>query len=156
MNIEQTLQTIKDELEIKNLVGKFSDAANRRDHEAFGNLWTADATWQVLEPFPFHAEGAENIREKFREMLAHFEMFAQMTHAGTVEISGDVAATGRWTVQEMVKGKNGALFQNNVAMYADEMRKVDGKWMFARRVYHYIYFDDRELPGQVFSLPDDL
>lgn len=155
MNIEQTLQAIKDELEIKNLVGKFSDAANRRDDEIFGDLWTVDAVWRVLEPFPFHAEGAENIREKFREMLAQFEMFSQMTHAGTVEISGDTAI-GRWTVQEILKGKDGRLFQNNVAMYADEMRKVDGKWLFASRTYHYIYFDDQELPGKAFSLPEDL
>lgn len=146
------LQNIKDELEIRNLAARFSDAANRRDFDAFGKLWTEDARWEVLEPFPFYATGAENIARKFREMLDHFEMFAQMTHTGIVEISGEKAVS-RWTVQEMLKGKDGKTFQNNAAMYDDRLEKVGGKWLFARRTYHYIYFDESELPGKAFALP---
>lgn len=155
MTVEQNIQAIKDELEIRNLAGRFSDAANRRDFDAFGELWTKDAKWQVLDPFPFHAEGAETIKTKIAEMIEMFEMFTQMTHAGVVEINGDTAV-GRWTVQEMLKGKDGKTFQNNVAMYDDEMKRVDGKWLFARRTYHYIYFDESELRGRAFALPTDL
>ena len=145
-------QVFKDELKIRNLVGKFSDSANRRDFEAFGKLWTDDGKWRVLDPFPFHAEGAANIAQKFQEMLGQFEMFVQMTHEGVVEINGDTAKT-RWTVQEMVKGKDGNTFQNNVGMYDDELKKVDGKWLFASRTYHYIYFDESELRGKGYQLP---
>ena len=74
MNIEQEIQTIKDELEIRNLAGRFSDAANRRDFAAFGKLWTTDGKWQVLEPFPFHAEGAANIQSKIGEMIGQFRV----------------------------------------------------------------------------------
>ena len=155
MTNEQDLSNIKDELEIKNLAARFSDAANRRDSEAFGKLWTKNAEWRVLEPFPFHAEGAENIARKFREMLNHFEMFAQMTHTGLVEISGEKAVS-RWTVQEMLKGKDGKIFQNNVAMYTDELEKTNGEWLFASRTYHYIYFDESELRGRAFALPAEL
>ncbi len=154
MNIEEEIQAIKDELAIRNLAGLFSDAANRRDFQAFGKLWTDDGQWRVLDPFPFHAEGAANIAQKFEEMIGHFEMFAQMTHAGTVQIAGDTA-TGRWTVQEMVKGKDGTTFQNNVAMYDDRLQRVNGQWLFASRTYHYIYFDESKLPGRSFALPSD-
>ena len=154
MNIEQEIQAVKDELEIRNLAGRFSDAANRRDFAAFGKLWTTDGKWQVLDPFPFHAEGAANIQSKIGEMIGQFELFVQMTHEGVVELNGETA-TGRWTVQEMVKSKDGKIFQNNVAMYDDKLEKQNGKWLFASRIYHYIYFDESELKGKAFALPED-
>ena len=82
-------------------------------------------------------------------------MFAQMTHTGVVELSGERAAS-RWTVQEMLKGKDGKIFQNNVAMYTDELEKTNGEWLFASRTYHYIYFDESELRGRAFALPAEL
>lgn len=44
------LRAIKDEVEIRALADRFSDAANRMDGAAFQELWAKQAVWKIGAP----------------------------------------------------------------------------------------------------------
>jgi uncharacterized protein (TIGR02246 family) len=149
---ERRLQAIEDELAVRALAAMFSDTANRRDFAGFAALWAPDGEWVVNDPFPFSARGAENIGATVEKMLGIWELFIQMTHSGVVMLDGD-RASARWVVQELARSKDGAQFQNNVAIYDDRLARIDGRWLFTRRSYHYLYFDESTLSGRAFVPP---
>ena len=153
--LQTHLQLITDELAVRDLTARFSDACNTRNIEAFRRLWLADGVWEIGEPLPARAEGIEKIVKMLENLLNAWEFFVQMTHTGIVRISGDMA-TARWTVQETARQPKATGFYNNFALYEDKLVRVEGNWYFAERRYEYIYLDDAALHGKSFAPASEL
>ena len=95
-----TLQAIKDEMEIRALADKFSDAANRVDGAAFQSLWATNGVWEIGPPVNIVFEGKENMASSVTRMLSLWDFFVQLTGPAVIDIQGE-RATARCYVNEI-------------------------------------------------------
>ncbi len=148
----KSLQLVKDELEIRALAEKFSDAANRKDGEAFQSLWAKDAVWKIGAPINMEFKGKEKMGESVTHMLGLWDFFVQLSGPGVVTISGD-KATARFYVNEIARKADDKSGNYNLSMYQDELIKENGKWVFLKRSYNTIYQEAPNYKGLVQQLP---
>jgi hypothetical protein len=140
-----------DEMAIRSLADKFSDAANRRDGEMFQSLWASDGEWIIGEPINRHFSGKVHMGESLLHMLDLWDFFVQLTGPGVVMIEGK-EAFARFYVNETARGKDGK-GNYNLSMYEDELMKEEGRWFFRKRIYHTIYQDFPDYRGMVIKIP---
>ena len=157
-SFEQTIERLAIDAEIRDVAARFSDAVNRRDPDAFGDLFADDGVWEIGKPFPSRAAGRQNVITMFKNLRAPWDFFFQMTHSGVIDVAADrQTATARWEIQEMARTPDGSQSYNNVAMYYDRLvRTADGSWRFAERRYHYVWVSSADLGGRSIPRPDDL
>lgn len=154
MTIEERLQRLEDEAEIRALVAQFADACTRADYESFGKVWSESGKWAIHDPFPLSSQGRKAIVNMMAGLREGREFFVQFPHSGVITIAGD-KATARWIMHEASKGP-GETYYNNYGLYTDALIKNEGKWEFAQRDYYYMYLDTGILPGDAFTLPPGL
>jgi uncharacterized protein (TIGR02246 family) len=157
-SFEQTIERLAIDAEIRDLAARFSDAVNRRDPDAFGDLFADDGVWEIGEPFASRAAGRQNVTTMFKNLWAPWDFFFQMTHSGVIDVAADrQTATARWEIQEIARTPDGSQSYDNVAMYYDRLvRTPDGSWRFAERRYHYVWVSSADLGGRSIPRPDDL
>jgi SnoaL-like domain len=141
---------ITDELAIRNLAERFSDAANRKDGDAFQALWAKEGKWIIGAPINMEFAGKENMGSSVTHMLGLWDFFVQLSGPGVVILQGD-SAKARFYVNEVARGKDGK-GNYNLSMYEDSLVKIDGQWYYKKRVYHTIYQDAPVYKGLVQSL----
>ncbi len=147
---------LRDESDIRELAGRFSDAVNRRDLELFRTLWTQDGVWDIKAPMNVRVTGPDAIVSAVSRLLGGWAFFVQSTHLGTVTVNGDVA-TARFTMNEIGRPLSGGGGHFNYGLYADALRRTPEGWKFTKRVYHFLYLDASTLTGDGGPpLPDDL
>ena len=125
--------------DLADLLARFDDAAIRDDRAAFGDLWTADAVWEIGPPVPLRAAGRKAIVAALGQFHAVNEFFFRLTARPVVELDGDRATLRSPTVELARRG--GRAGYANVAVYHDEARREGGAWRFARRRYQYLWVD---------------
>ena len=157
-SFHETIERLAIDADIRDVAARFSDAVNRRDPDAFGDLFADDGAWEIGEPFPGRAAGRENVITMFKNLRAPWDFFFQMTHSGVIDVAADrQTATARWEIQEMARTPDGSQSYNNVAMYYDRLvRTAHGSWRFAERRYHYVWVSSADLGGRSIPRPDDL
>src|SRR5262245_32288676 len=128
---------LEDEAEIRKLVARFADAATRADKAAFAATWAPDARFEIKEPLASSARGSAAIMTMFSKLRDDKLFFVQFVHSGVIDVDAD-RATARWITHEVGRG-HGEVYYRNYGIFADKLQKVDGQWLFAERVYHYIY-----------------
>jgi ketosteroid isomerase-like protein len=146
------LQLVKDELEIRALADKFSDAANRKDGNQFQSLWAKDAIWKIGPPINMEFKGKENMGASVIHMLGLWDFFVQLSGPGVVTINGDKAAA-RFYVNEIARKTDDKSGNYNLSMYEDELVKENDKWVFIKRTYNTIYQEAPQYKGLVQVLP---
>lgn len=150
--IEERLQILEDEAEIRSIVARFADACVLEDYEAVKLLWAHDGVWSIHEPFNINAKGIEKIDELGKELRSGKIFFGQFVHSGVIKLDGD-KAKARWIMGETAQGQAEGQYYNNYAIYQDTMEKIDGKWFFKTRDYHYLWLDTEAFNGKGFTLP---
>ncbi len=80
-----SIQLVKDELEIRALAEKFSDAANRKDSALFQSLWAKEAVWSIGPPINVEFKGKENMGSSVTRMLGLWDFFVQLSGPGVVK-----------------------------------------------------------------------
>jgi len=148
-NLSKRLRALEDELSIRNLATRFTDAVNERDFDAFRQLWVDDAVWEIGPSLTVKAEGVEAIMEMLARLLKPKIMFIQLTHSGVVTFTGEDSATARFTERERGKGLHD--YYENLAVYRDEFARGPNGWRFKRRYYQYRYLDTSAFPGDVYA-----
>ena len=146
------LLQVKDELEIRSLADKFSDAANRKDGDLFQSLWAEDGVWKIGAPINLEFKGKENMGSSVVHMLGLWDFFVQLSGPGVVYINGD-KATARFYVNEIARKADDKTGNYNLSMYEDELIKENGKWVFQQRIYNTIYQEAPNYIGVVQQLP---
>jgi uncharacterized protein (TIGR02246 family) len=148
-DLERRLKMVEDELAIRNLAARFTDAVNERDAGAFRRVWTEDAVWEIGPPRGALAEGLDAIVEMFVRLLQPETLFIQLTHSGMIDFTGPDSATARFTERERGKGQND--YYENLAIYRDELVRTANGWRFEARVYEYRYLDTSAFSGEIFT-----
>lgn len=148
--ITRRLRTVEDDLAIRDLCARFSDAVNERDLAAFARLWTLHAVWEVGAPAPMRAHGIDAIVEMLRRVLSTKPSFVQMTHSAVIDFDSIDAASVR--VGEREFGRLTVGPYQNLAVYDDRVVRTSGGWRFDKRVYRYRHLDESLEPGRVFPI----
>ena len=147
--LEERLQAAEDELSIRNLAARYSDAVNQRDLVAFRQLWTGDAVWEIGAPLQASAHGIDEIAGLLRRLLQAEKYFIQMTHSGVIEIRGD-RATARFVEAE--RGRGESTYYDCLAVYEDVLVREAEGWRFAKRSYQYRFLDQSPFGGEAFPV----
>jgi hypothetical protein len=136
-----------DELAIRDLVVRFSDAVTRGDWDQFEAVFAPDAVWEESAPFANRYVGAREIRELVARSTAGVDVYVQMPHGTVVtRLDGD-----RATATTTIHGVSvvGDLHVLNFAIYYDELVRTDAGWRFRHRWLQNVYVAHGPRTGQV-------
>ncbi len=141
-----TTAEVADELAIRALAQRFSDAVNRRDAAALAALFAPDGRWDV--PGVTETVGPEAIGAAFDALMVHFAFLVQVLHSGVVELDG-VRASARWYLTEHARDHEGggSLF---IGYYEDDLAFDGADWHFASRRFRFLYRGRDDLPGRAY------
>jgi hypothetical protein len=142
------MTTADDELAVRNLVARYSDAVCRRDPAAWASTWAADCTWDLGGGRV--VRGRQAALELWTSALGKYPWVAQLAPTGTVEITGGTGR-GSWWVLELNHLQDGA-GTLHLGHYDDEYRRTDEGWQFAFRRFTMVYRGPLD-PGTVVPLP---
>lgn len=123
--------SIEDRLAVRELFDAYADASSRMDRIAFLACWTEDASWWTHY---FDVSGKAAIAATYDGLMGNVETVSFIGQLGACEIDGDRAICRSHALERLVF-KEGAGNHRLTGCYEDELRKVDGQWRFARRVY---------------------
>lgn len=149
-NTSSALTAFVDRGEIRELIERAHDAVNHRDFEALGALYTEDGVWEVAPPFNRHFIGPRDISAGIAESVGRLEVLVQSCSSIVIDLQDATHATARTSMAEFGRFRDGKSM-NVAGTYFETLRKVDGKWRFAHRVFRVRYADDLPVPGQVFE-----
>jgi ketosteroid isomerase-like protein len=136
-----------DELAIRDLVVRFSDAVTRGDWDQFEAVFTPDAVWEESEPFAGKLVGARTIRESVAASLDAVDLYVQLPHDTTVTALDGPRASAVTTIQG-VSGVGGQ-FVVNFGIYTDELVRTAAGWQFRHRFLQNIYAEFGALAGHI-------
>ena len=122
------LTTVADTLKIQQVYARYSDAIMRNDAETFASCWSDDGYWLLLGN---EYRGKEAIVEAYSNSVGGTDFIMHLAISPLVSIHGDKARV-RSQVQEIIHFTSGGsmIILGN---YNDELRKVDGQWLFVDR-----------------------
>jgi uncharacterized protein (TIGR02246 family) len=124
--------TLEDRVAIDDLFAHYAWAVDTGDVEAFVALFTPDAV--LLDPNGRFDEGNGG-PTAFLELMRANPTFPGRQHwVGQLVLDGDTErCTARSFAIVPALHRTGATNVHLVAWYEDELRKVDGRWLFAQR-----------------------
>lgn len=134
-SIEERLDELEAEREIRELLIQYAMRLDRRDHAGYAELFARDGEWSGMMG---QARGPQAIREMLERGFgptppgfANTQDFHLMTNI-VVTIDGDRArASSRVTYY--VRGPDNAPHASRAGRYEDELVREDGRWRFYRR-----------------------
>lgn len=127
-------QNVENELAVRNLLSRYSDAVWRIDGDAFARTWAEDGHWNILG-MPF--TGRQTIVDKWHEFMAQIVRNMQIIHGEILDIGTD-SGTGRVYVNEIMTGADGVT-KVSMGTYDDTYVRIDGSWFFQSRKFTLIY-----------------
>jgi uncharacterized protein (TIGR02246 family) len=143
-------KAVRDELDIRDLTARFTDAVNRRDPEAVGRTFTEDGEW-VVPGVPVSV-GPQAAAKQIDGLLRNFPRLVQLLHSGHVDVDGEVA-TATWYLTENATDGTSAAF-TFVGVYRDELRRGADGWRFTRREFSFLRRDKSELQAKWYAHPE--
>lgn len=141
--------SVHDYIEIHRLANRYADAVVHRNGERWSQCWTHDAIWSLGGSHS--VEGRAKILEFWYGAMKGMEAVVQQVHSGDAWHESDDTdeAMGRWAVSERFATSSGARGLL-LAQYEDSYRRVDGTWLFARRILKTQYRGPANLDGGEF------
>ncbi|MDE0952475.1 MAG: nuclear transport factor 2 family protein [Halioglobus sp.] len=136
------MNSLEDELALRNLMARYSDAVNRVDADAWIATWAEDAVWNLLgNP----VSGKDNILALWKQMMSSFEFALMLPSTCLFEVDGDTAS-GHWYLTEYTRDPEGAA-STVLSRYTDTYTRKEGQWLFQSRDYSFIYNGPADLSG---------
>jgi len=140
-----------DELAIRSLVARYSDAVARRDTTDWAATWAPDGVWQIMGRA---VEGREEVTALWSKLMGGLSFVLQLPNAGLIELDGD-RAKGRWYITEHGKMENGTALLT-LGVYHDEYVRGPTGWSFQRRRFDVLHMGPPDLSGQIVPFPKDV
>ena len=150
LTIEQRLQRLEDDAAIRDLVARFADTTTRDDNEGFAALWVPNATFIINKPISMSATGTVEILAMLRKLREGRDFFVQFVNSGVLDIQEN-HASARWILHESAKGPD-EHYYTPYGLFFDELEKIDGKWLFTRRSFEYLFLDLSPFSGDAYQL----
>jgi len=136
------MNALEDELALRNLMGRYADAVNRRDADAWVATWSPDGVWNLLgNP----VSGRDNILALWQQMMGSFEFALMLPSSCLFQVNGD-SASGHWYLHEYTRDLQGTA-TTVLSRYLDTYVKQGGQWLFRSRHYSFIYNGPADLSG---------
>ena len=142
---------VEDELAIRSLVTRYSDAVARRDEADWAATWAADGEWRVLGR---SVQGREEVTALWSKLMGGLSFVLQLPNAGLIELDGD-RAKGRWYITEHGKLEDGTALLT-LGVYHDEYTRGADGWRFRRRRFDVLHMGPPDLTGQIVPFPEDV
>jgi len=127
---------LTDQLEIRELTARFTDAVNRRAPRELAALFAEDGEWHV--PGVPVARGREEIANLLGGLLRNFDRLIQLTHSGHVEVDGE-GATATWYLSEIAASSASGKAFTFVGVYRDQLLRTAEGWRFGQRAFDFLY-----------------
>lgn len=143
MPTQPDLQHIADELAIRDVISRFTDAVNRNDPAALGALFTEDGVWVI--PGMETTTGQEAAAARIAQLRSAFVHLTQLLHSGHVDLDGDTATATWYLTEQASDGESSFAFTGT---YSDQLRHTDVGWRFVRREFAFLYRGRADLPGK--------
>jgi ketosteroid isomerase-like protein len=140
-----TTSGFEDRLAIRELIDRWSDSVNEQDWAQLATCFIEDGVWGVGPPFNFTFRGNKTIVEHVSSKVSEQEYVMQVPHAVVVKLNGDTA-TARTTVQEFMRGRDGAGAQIWATYYDELVRTTEG-WRFKCRKFRAAIFEANPVGG---------
>jgi uncharacterized protein (TIGR02246 family) len=121
---------LEDRLAIRELYGTYTDASSRGDREGWLACFTEDGEWNS---HLFKVSGRDGLRAQWDALWANFTTTSFLGEVGMIAVTGD-SATARAFAREVILLTNGRVYRL-AGRYDDELVRVNGEWLFARRNY---------------------
>jgi ketosteroid isomerase-like protein len=121
---------IEDQLAIRNLHDRYSDAVFRRDPADWGALWADDAHWNLMGTA---VEGKEAIVTLWNGAMAGFAFVGFFSQVGAIAVDGDTA-TGVVYTSEVLEDLEGNLART-VGRYEDRYVRRGQDWLYQSRSF---------------------
>lgn len=146
------LQATVDYLAITRLQNAYADVVTRRAWPELGSLFIADAVVRVdtVTAEPLEMLGPGQLGEFIGGSIEKFEFFQFVILNSHIELDGEAAAKARVFISELRQERESGHWSQVFGLYQDRYRKVDGRWLFARRDYNSLA---RTARNQVFDMP---
>jgi ketosteroid isomerase-like protein len=142
------MNSIEDDLALRDLMARYIDAVNRRDGDAWIATWAQDATWTMLgQPI----SGRDTIFATWQQMMSSFEFALMLPSSSLFAVDGDTA-TGHWYLNEYLRDQQGT-GMTIIGRYLDTCIKRDGQWLYQSRQYDLMYNGPADLSGTHTPLP---
>jgi len=136
------MNSVEDEIGLRNLMARYVDAVNRRDAAAWIATWADAAEWHLLGS---PVCGRDNILALWQQLMSGFEFALLLPSSCLFDVTGDTAS-GHWYLHEYSRDLDGA-GTAMLSRYDDHYVKVDGQWLFRSRSYQVIYQGASDLGG---------
>lgn len=141
---DELLAELLDREAIRELPARYCDCVWRGDIDALVQLFTEDGAFVIKTvEGETRVEGREALKEFYRVGLKHQQR--PLIHNVVVELAAKGRASGRAYVDLRSAKHNFELM--GVGHYADEYRKLRGKWLFQTRCFTAVRVD--EGPGSI-------
>jgi uncharacterized protein (TIGR02246 family) len=121
---------IEDRLAIRDLYSTYTDASSRGDREGWLACFTEDGVWHT---HLFEVSGRDGLRGQWDALWANFTAVSFLGEVGMIEVTGD-SAQARAYAREVILLADGKVYRL-AGRYDDELVRVNGEWLFARRNY---------------------
>lgn len=150
MSATDTHHKLIDDLAIRDLNARYTDAVNQYNPLHWINCWTDDARWNLMGT---RVTGKENILSLWQQLMSDFEFALIMPSSSLFTLNPDLPdrASGHSYQHEYTRDKAGN-GHTLLGRYLDEYRKIDDEWYFQTREYQILYRGNSDLTGQ-FTLP---
>lgn len=141
---------------VDNLYARYAFAADWQDADTYASLFTTEG---VLDWAGGVVEGREAIRQEVKNMRGNFASLeaedaplrpARLRHFITnlaLDIEGDTATGRAFWVEFDNRNPERQAYSGAYGHSEDELRKVNGEWLFARRVIFNEEMDERAAPA---------
>ena len=124
---------LEDRVAIQELNGTYADGVVRIDADTWATVWADDAHWDLMG---HQTEGKEAIVAFWNGAMSGLEAVSFHCVPCMIEITGDTARA-RVQTQEILKPKEGKA-RHVGGLYEDELRKIDGRWLFTSRKFRIV------------------
>jgi AcrR family transcriptional regulator/ketosteroid isomerase-like protein len=120
------------DLALRQLVSRYCDGVIRHDVQTWASTWADDATWQMAaDP----VVGKDAIVSTWTTAMAGLEWAVHTPALIVFEVDESLGVgSGRVTISERYSRKG--TVASLLATYYDDVRRIDGRWLFTSRRLH--------------------
>lgn len=139
-----------DELAVRAVIERTSDALNHAEWKALDRFLTEDAVWEARPPVGVRMEGRAAIHAFLEKNAKAIDVLLISVTSTAVDIIPPDRARARSTMNELIRVRTTGTALQIVGTYFDELVRSDGGWRIERRTFQPRFEADVPVPSRVY------